>query len=136
MANKIRFDHQEALQMLSKGTPSGAVAKHFGVSRQAIYDIKRDHGEKTDQVPAPVKPAKKVAIINPSFDQIEDFLITTIAQAKEARKLKNELEATKNELIIVREENRKLQNKQQEKDRREREWALAQQQGEIGGRNA
>lgn len=128
MAQKTRYNHEEALEMISKGIPLAQIAKQLGVTYQSIYDLRKT--KKIDK-----SNGKRIILISPSFDQIEDFLITTIAQAKEARKLKNELEATRNELIITSEENKKLKSKQQERENRQREWTLAQQQGEVGGNN-
>lgn len=133
MANKIRFDHQEALEMLSRGTPMGMIAKQLKVSRQAIYDLKRDQEKKDKKFPVKVKPTKTVAIIDPSLDQVEDWVIARIAAAKEVDRLRNQLAATKNELMIAQQELEMLRKKERERGDRDRRFALAKQQGEIGG---
>jgi hypothetical protein len=39
------------------------VAKHFGVSRQAIYDLKKGNGNRGTKQTAPVKLVKRVRFI-------------------------------------------------------------------------
>jgi predicted DNA-binding protein YlxM (UPF0122 family) len=85
MKYKQRFDHQAALEMYDAVDQTGRklnslkdIMGKFHISKQAIYDLIHQR-EKEAKSPQPRKEIKKVAIVDPSLDQLEDWFIGRIA---------------------------------------------------------
>lgn len=73
--------------------------------------------------------------LKPDFelDEIGEYLIETMATAKEVKRLRQQLAATQNELLNAKQDLKIAQENVKVMEDRKRRWDLAKQQGEIGG---
>jgi len=158
MSGKPVIDRENTIELLKQGLSEGDIVRNHWheicadpkrldrpVSRQAISNIKTEAIAKGD-LPESMryeKPARKSntktratvrkSNIEPSLDDIGEYLIKIRGEAAEASRLRNQLAATKNELVIARQELELLKKKDKEKKDKDLRWQLAKQQGDIGG---
>lgn len=141
MARKATVNRDVALQMLREGKSTHAVAKHFGVSRQAIDLHRREFvqgGLLVDKrAPGKTAASKKGAETKVegysaiSLDQLIDLVLEAFNSLKKVPELEAELEKYKRNYQKAAEQVEILENEVSKRKEQETRWLLAIQRGDV-----
>jgi DNA-binding transcriptional ArsR family regulator len=133
---------RDFLKHFQQGLTHQQIADIYNITRQAVSAQYKKYQEQ-GLVP-PVKRGRRGSGNVPRYakqdfpesekitlEQIEELIITRFEEAREVRKLRNQLAATENELLNARNELERLKRYYKDQLEKQRRFVLAQQQGEI-----
>jgi hypothetical protein len=146
-----KINQPEALGLMQQGRTDGQLAERYGTSRQAI-NLLRKQFEKVGKLPehstlvlvkgqqssALVPKQAEIALTErgnghqaPDFDDIEEWFLARLKDAKEVAHLRNVVAAQQNEIINLKNDLQEKTAFYEKRLQQKREYELAVRQGDL-----